>query len=255
MDISCQEQALDEDNVSLVFDPGLAYPFWGEDQLLPKLRTLAKADKTKQWIQSDLSLVASTKSGRCLWKVVVKYFDCLRSFFYGVDLNESVRILEALRTKFISEKLKNSQSITKELIDLFNRSVGNFQAITRREIRVIDVNNLELDEVPSRSTSGYYPTVQSTSVNRSSWTINDFWDRNRRYQQNLAAQSRRSYKAVLPVKTNTCTPFNHMQSKVLALPAYHQVAKPVFRPSWQPKLTYSVGPHSTGFRHTPRTRH
>jgi hypothetical protein len=69
-------------------------------QIENKLTSLATAQKDKHWVQSNLSLEASSRIGRCLW-IVIKPFAFLREFFYGVNLDKSRQLLLQISAKIV----------------------------------------------------------------------------------------------------------------------------------------------------------
>ena len=69
-------------------------------QLISTLTQLTSAQKSRDWIRADLTLSKSSKLGRIFW-CAIKHFNCLREFFYGVNLEKSKERLHALRAVIV----------------------------------------------------------------------------------------------------------------------------------------------------------
>lgn len=107
------------------FVPGIRKEIWDETIVKQKLEDLAASKKETQWIHSDLSVTDSSRIGRCLWKLVCKYFQCLRNCFYNINNDASSKILERMWRKVdVCED--------PELVKLFYNAVINFSSITKR---------------------------------------------------------------------------------------------------------------------------
>lgn len=109
----------------MFFDPHIRNEIWNEAEIRSKLKGIANADKSHQWIQADLSTPDSSSLGRCFWTIVGKHFQCMRTALYNVNLRTTMRILEELR-----EIIPDNS----DLIDLFDRAAGNFERITHRRL-------------------------------------------------------------------------------------------------------------------------
>lgn len=102
------------------FYPRINKEVWDETILQQKLAGLANAKKT-DWITTDLSTPASSRIGRCLWKLVAKHFNWTRETFYKVNNNS---------TKYLLDRMWKEISNNQELIPLFTRAANNFEVIT-----------------------------------------------------------------------------------------------------------------------------
>ncbi len=94
---------------------------WNEAEVQQKLERIGHADKKVGWITEYLNVESSSKIGRIFWTYVGKYFQFLRHFFYGVDLEKSKSILTQLRPQ-ISDPLR----------DVFDRALAKFETIAPR---------------------------------------------------------------------------------------------------------------------------
>lgn len=112
--------------MSISFHPGISKDIWDQNIIKVKLTNLASAEKSRNWIQLDLSTPKSSFLGRCFWKIA-KHFQCLRNALYGVNIPASKTILE---------RIWNHISEDTELVTLFNRAVRNFESITGKQIKV-----------------------------------------------------------------------------------------------------------------------
>ena len=113
--------------MTIIFNPGIGNQCWNALTVRAKLENIANADKTKQWIQADLSTPQAGEMGKFFWKVVGKHFQGIREGLYSVDIDCSKNILERLGV-VVQDHL--------ELTLLFMRAVENFERITERRINV-----------------------------------------------------------------------------------------------------------------------
>jgi hypothetical protein len=91
-------------------------------QIETQLNAVAGVNKHKQWITSDLHVVNSSCLSRILW-AIAKYFECLRKFFYGIDLNTSKESLASLGQRI--SQIDNNENLSR----LFQTAVENFNQI------------------------------------------------------------------------------------------------------------------------------
>lgn len=97
---------------------------------------LIKAKNNTHWIQSDLTVDESSGFGRVLW-AIIKYIKCLRSFFYGVDLQASKARWEHLTVRVMgteNPRLERLREKWAEAACNFNKivSLKNHISISRK---------------------------------------------------------------------------------------------------------------------------
>lgn len=145
--------------MSIQFYPGIGDQCWNKDVIIGRLNNVAEADKTKQWIQQDLSTPQSGVFSKSFW-VIAKHFDVMRRGIYGVDLDVSKNVLERLSGVVLNE--------CPEVTDLFLRAVANFQRITGRSVdvpmqlfkQIIDAQNSSCECPPLKNVVVISPTKE-----------------------------------------------------------------------------------------------
>lgn len=90
-------------------------------ELRTRLINLRNAKGDIHWIRADLTTTKSTLIGRIMWSVV-KHFSCLRNLFYGVNLEHSKKLLEALSPALNTPK-------NAELYEIYKDAVASFEQI------------------------------------------------------------------------------------------------------------------------------
>lgn len=110
-------------------------------QALPTLTKLATVQKNKQWIQADLTLRGSSLIGRICW-CVIKHFDCLREFFYGVNLGKSKARLHTLRAAIMTGGDQKQIAIYNSAVKAFNIVAKRHQALEIKPADIVSANKM-----------------------------------------------------------------------------------------------------------------
>lgn len=97
---------------------------WSKEELKDTLINVRNARKAAHWICGDLSVTVSSLLGRIFW-CIIKYFPCLRRFFYNID-HENARLM--------LQKLEPLVAHDKTLNTLYREAVENFEAIAPRHL-------------------------------------------------------------------------------------------------------------------------
>ena len=99
---------------------------WSQTEVESRLNEVADLnDKAEAWICADLTTSPSSLLGRIFW-AIAKHFNCMREYLYGVNLEQSQRVLEGIG-RIIETQDQNYASI-----DLYNTAVQQFNRIAPR---------------------------------------------------------------------------------------------------------------------------
>lgn len=129
---------------------------WSRQDLQTKLQNLAVANKSQNWILSNLEVVPSSESGRFFW-TFVQYFQCLRTLFYKINHKRSNLFLNLIKQQIEKDD---------QMMRLFLDAINNYNLIVSAPNHVSPTYSLQF-------LSNFYRGIGRDVHGR---TLQDLWN-------------------------------------------------------------------------------